>query len=63
MGKLVFPYMSKQEQTAIADKIELTEAKIISLCSELVKFSKQKSGLMHDLLTDKVSVNVDSDTL
>ena len=60
MGKLVFPYMSKTEQSAMADKVDLVEVKITMLNSELVKLLKQKSGLMHDLLTGKVSVNVDS---
>jgi type I restriction enzyme S subunit len=59
MGKLIFPYMSKAEQTAIADKVDLSEARITSLRSELIKLQKQKSGLMHDLLTGKVQVNVD----
>ncbi len=59
MGKLIFPYMSKEEQSAIAGKVELTEARITTLQSELIKLNKQKSGLMHDLLTGKVPVNVD----
>jgi len=59
MGKLVFPCMSKSEQTAITDRVELAEAKITTLELELAKLRKQKSGLMHDLLTGKVPVNVD----
>ncbi|KPQ32152.1 MAG: type I restriction enzyme, S subunit [Phormidesmis priestleyi Ana] len=60
MGKLIFPYMSKTEQTAIADRVELIGARINTLTLELIKSSKQKSGLMHDLLTGKVSVTPDS---
>ena len=59
MGKLVFPCMSKTEQTAITDRVELAEAKITTLELELAKLRKQKSGLMQDLLTGKVPVNVD----
>jgi type I restriction enzyme S subunit len=58
MGKLIFPYMSKTEQTAIADKVNLSEARITTLQSELAKLRNQKSGLMHDLLTGKVSVQI-----
>jgi type I restriction enzyme S subunit len=58
MGKLIFPYMSAAEQTAIADKVNLSEARITTLQSELVKLGNQKSGLMHDLLTGKVSVQI-----
>ena len=57
MGKLVFPYMDKTEQSAIANKVELTDAQVSALLSELTKLQKQKSGLMHDLLTGKVQVN------
>jgi HNH endonuclease len=60
MGKLVFPYVKKTEQEAIADRVGLTEARITTLDAELVKLLKQKSGLMHDLLTGKVQVNIDS---
>jgi type I restriction enzyme, S subunit len=63
MGKLIFPYMSNTEQTAIADKVKLSEARITTLQSELVKLRNQKSGLMHDLLTGKVSVRVDESEL
>ncbi|MDD5266860.1 MAG: restriction endonuclease subunit S [Methylococcales bacterium] len=59
MGKLIFPYMSKTEQTAIADKVKLSEARITTLQSELVKLRNQKSGLVHALLTGKVLVKVD----
>jgi type I restriction enzyme, S subunit len=58
MGKLIFPSMSKTEQSAIADKIELVDARVNTLGSELAKLLKQKSGLMHDLLTGKVSVPI-----
>jgi type I restriction enzyme S subunit len=59
MGKLLFPDMSKAEQTSIADKVQLAEVRITTLNSELVKLQKQKSGLMHDLLTGKVQVNIE----
>jgi type I restriction enzyme, S subunit len=59
MGKLIFPYMQRIEQEAIANRIELTESRITTLDSELVKLLKEKSGLMHDLLTGTVQVNSD----
>ena len=59
MGKLIFPSMSKTEQTAIADRVQLTESRISTLTLELVKFLKQKSGLMNDLLTGQVPVTPD----
>lgn len=60
MGKLIFPSFSKEEQTAIADKVELANKKITSLQKQLIKFNKEKSGLMHDLLTGKVQVPINS---
>lgn len=59
MGKLFFPYMSPSEQTDIADRVDLVEQRSVALRSELDKLRKQKSGLMHDLLTGKVPVQVE----
>lgn len=56
MGKLVFPYLAMEEQYAISDKVQLTNDRLFSLAMGLEKLQKQKSGLMHDLLTGKVSV-------
>jgi type I restriction enzyme S subunit len=56
MEKLVFPYLRVEEQSAIADKVQLTDDRKKSLQAELEKLRKQKSGLMYDLLTGKVEV-------
>jgi len=61
MGKLIFPHMNLREQSAIADSVRLTDDRLISLKSELLKLQKQKSGMMHDLLTGKVPVTVVDD--
>jgi type I restriction enzyme, S subunit len=47
------------EQTIISEKLRSTDTHIFSLKSELDKLNHQKSGLMHDLLTGKVQVNID----
>lgn len=56
MEKLVFPYMDLREQSAISDRVDLIDARVISLQAELAKMRKEKAGLMHDLLTGKVRV-------
>lgn len=60
MGKLIFPSLTKKEQSAIADKVELSDVKINSMYAQLAKLQKQKSGLMQDLLTGKVEVSITS---
>jgi type I restriction enzyme S subunit len=57
MGKLVFPDMDLAEQNAIAERVEVSQNKIIATRDELAKLRKEKAGLMHDLLTGKVQVN------
>jgi type I restriction enzyme S subunit len=59
MGKLFFPYMSPREQTAIADRADSVEQRIVALRNELNKLQKEKAGLMHDLLTGKVTVQAE----
>ena len=44
------------EQTEIARRVELAHSRIESEEHSLKKIRKQKSGLMHDLLTGKVPV-------
>jgi type I restriction enzyme, S subunit len=51
---------SLDEQVEIEKRIESINAKITLLDCEQIKLSNQKSGLMHDLLTGKVQVNIDS---
>lgn len=53
--------VSKFEQKEIGEKMKSIDNHLFSLKSELKKLRYKKSGLMHDLLTGKVSVNIDSD--
>jgi type I restriction enzyme S subunit len=50
-----------KEQRAIAKKLKTADMHIFSLQSDLAKKHQQKLGLMQDLLTGKVSVNVESE--
>lgn len=59
MGKLRFPYCSLDEQMKIVRKVSIIDLKISTHVSELEKLRLQKSGLMHDLLTGKVTVSVE----
>ena len=51
---------TKKEQSLIAQRLDAIDVQIKVEKQVLTKFKKQKSGLMHDLLTGKVSVNVDA---
>ncbi|MCH4878892.1 restriction endonuclease subunit S [Pseudomonas sp. TMW22090] len=48
-----------EEQRNIAAKMKATDTHISSLQNELSKLKQQKQGLMHDLLTGKVPVNIE----
>ncbi|MCU7928723.1 MAG: restriction endonuclease subunit S [Candidatus Thiodiazotropha sp. (ex Dulcina madagascariensis)] len=52
--KIVYP--EPDEQKSIVEKLQPIEGQIDSLEIQLNKLMKQKSGLMHDLLTGKVQV-------
>jgi type I restriction enzyme, S subunit len=54
------PLPLEEEQIKIAKRIELCDLNIQKEYEYLGKLQKQKLGLMHDLLTGKVQVNVDS---
>ena len=58
--KIAAPIL-KTEQEGIGEKLRFTDTHIFSLKSDLKKLKYKKSGLMQDLLTAKVSVNVNSD--
>lgn len=62
MGKLVFPYLPLDEQVLIADTAGSIDKKIAGFFHEVNKLQKQKSGLMHDLLTGKVRVQLHEPT-
>jgi type I restriction enzyme S subunit len=59
MKKLVVPRPEINEQNAICSKLSALEIQIDSELLKQNKLKKQKSGLMHDLLTGKVQVNID----
>ena len=58
MNALYFPFIEKKEQDHISSRLESVECQINSLIKQQNKLKKQKSGLMHDLLTGKVQVSV-----
>jgi type I restriction enzyme, S subunit len=57
---IAVPFPKDAEQKIMNRLLEFASHKIQSECTQKEKLQKQKSGLMHDLLTGKVSVNVDS---
>lgn len=52
---------SNKEQGLFITKLDVLSTKLEFENKSLVKIQKQKSGLMHDLLTGKVPVKVDPD--
>lgn len=48
------------EQVGIGKRLKKADLYIFSMEADLAKLKKQKSGLMHDLLTGKVKVNATS---
>jgi type I restriction enzyme S subunit len=61
LSKFPITFPCSHEQRQIYKMLEILDNKIFATEIEFDKLKKQKSGLMHDLLTGKVSVNVDSD--
>lgn len=60
MGNLIFPDIAPSEQTAISEKIQISEEKITTLQAEKTKLKFLKSGLMQDLLTGKKTDSLDA---
>jgi type I restriction enzyme, S subunit len=58
MSALYFPHINIDEQNRISSRIEIVEQEIETLNGQRRKLNKQKSGLMHDLLTGKVPVTL-----
>ena len=58
---IAVPFPKDVEQKTMNKLLEFASSKVQSERVKRYKLEKQKSGLMHDLLTGKVSVNVDSD--
>lgn len=61
LNALPVPFIGVCEQKKMVNTIVLHTQKYIEEKTSLKKLIQQKSGLMNDLLTGKVSVNVDSD--
>ena len=60
-AKMLCPVLHYNEQLAIAERLSAIQKRIDCENSLLLKYQKQKSGLMHDLLTGKVPVKVDQE--
>ncbi len=60
MRKLLVAVPSASEQSEISQHLAVCSTKLFSEYKQLKKLRKQKSGLMHDLLTGKVQVKVDA---
>lgn len=58
-ARLYCPLISPAEQKLIAEKLGLIDSRISTEQSLMHKYKRQKSGLMHDLLTGKVEVKAD----
>jgi len=54
----IFYPKSENEQLKIAESLNNISHKVEAEINQLSKLKMQKSGLMHDLLTGKVSINV-----
>lgn len=50
------------EQQEIAERIDTIDTKILEEEKALLKLEHQKQGLMHDLLTGKITVTIDEDS-
>lgn len=57
---LVFPIADAHEQVRISERLTITQTLIEKEISNKGKLSRQKRGLMSDLLTGKVRVKVDT---
>jgi len=57
----IFYPESREEQSRISSALNTISAKIDNETLVLSKLKKRKSGLMHDLLTGKVPLRVESD--
>ena len=58
MARLVFPFVSPDEQAQIVERLESVDSHLSTLNHELNVQRQQKHGLMHDLLTGRVRVPV-----
>lgn len=60
MRKLIFPWSKEYEQNEIANRLQSCETKIDILMTNKRKLEAQKLGLMHDLLTGKKEVKIET---
>lgn len=58
LSNLVIPKISRTEQNLIVEKIQGIDTLIENSIHNHIKISKKKSGLMHDLLTGKIRVQI-----
>lgn len=57
--KLLIPQPGNKEQQRICDRLVAYDVRVKELKAEVCKLRQQKQGLMHDLMTGKVRVNID----
>jgi type I restriction enzyme S subunit len=63
MGRVFFPCPTPEEQAEISARLSRSEREINSLKAHAEKLRRQKLGLMQDLLTGKVEVKVEQDSV
>lgn len=59
LNRLIFIWPKYEEQEAIVKRANTVDARLQTEKEKMNKLKKQKSGLMHDLLTGKVPVKID----
>ena len=62
LKKILIPLPSLEEQSQISSKFSAIQQRVSVELRNVEKLQKQKSGLMHDLLTGKVPVNADDES-
>ena len=63
LNSLVFAWPTFEEQNAIVERADAVAGRIIREWKYMNKLQKQKSGLLHDLLTGRVPVRVEEEAV
>lgn len=61
LRRLRFVLPQLDEQVEIADRLEASEARLVAEREQVAKLRQLRDGLMHDLLTGRVRVNLDEE--
>ncbi|MDN5565831.1 MAG: restriction endonuclease subunit S, partial [Psychrobacter sp.] len=62
LNSLCFVKPSYDEQLAIVERAKKIDMRLRTELSQVYKLEQQKQGLMHDLLTGKITVTIDEDS-